>query len=289
MIDIGKSYKAATPAMSVPFDEEMDGRLKRTDKLDMIVMNEAEGNALLDIMGTMTMRGAEALEKPALKEFELIFSEGEQSGEKTTVQFRKTAFMEALSRTEEQGDIRIEWTPCIDAYVSFLDPSKTDFLIVFFSVHFFNEDGEEIGTATGNQTIFRSDDPRLTNASEDEQWFEDAFIALRRVYVAVQETMINRPEVFYCSHRRTHTTHSGKKGKRRKKVRVIRRICINRNELTKYASSGKHMMCACWGVTGHWRTYKNGKKIWIEPYRKGRERDNQDAYTSKEYVLEERK
>ena len=49
------------------------------------------------------------------------------------------------------------------------------------------------------------------------------------------------------------------------------------------------MTCPCWGVIGHWRTYKTGKQVWIAPYRKGKERKTSSAYSPKEYALKEEK
>ena len=40
--------------------------------------------------------------------------------------------------------------------------------------------------------------------------------------------------------------------------------------------------CSAWGVRGHFRHYRNGKTIFIEPFVKGKERDQ---YKGKEYVL----
>lgn len=44
--------------------------------------------------------------------------------------------------------------------------------------------------------------------------------------------------------------------------------------------------CLCWGVRGHVRHYKDGREIFIKPYRKGKERDNPDAYVAKTYRKE---
>lgn len=43
------------------------------------------------------------------------------------------------------------------------------------------------------------------------------------------------------------------------------------------------MTCPCWGVIGHWRTYRSGKQVWIAPYRKGRKRNDASAYEPKDY------
>jgi hypothetical protein len=38
---------------------------------------------------------------------------------------------------------------------------------------------------------------------------------------------------------------------------------------TKEAEKTYHRKCLVWHVIGHWRTYKNGTKIFIQPYWKG--------------------
>jgi len=48
------------------------------------------------------------------------------------------------------------------------------------------------------------------------------------------------------------------------------------------------MSCPCWGVIGHWRCCKNGKRVWIKPYRKGHERMNEASYSSKRYAFVEK-
>lgn len=42
--------------------------------------------------------------------------------------------------------------------------------------------------------------------------------------------------------------------------------------------------CECWGVRGHIRHLKNGKEVFVKPYRKGVKKDDETAYTPKDYV-----
>lgn len=48
----------------------------------------------------------------------------------------------------------------------------------------------------------------------------------------------------------------------------------------------KEIKCLCWGVRGHVRHYKGGKTIFIQPYRKGKMRDNPEYYETKTYKTE---
>lgn len=61
------------------------------------------------------------------------------------------------------------------------------------------------------------------------------------------------------------------------------------NDIVKYVSihpnkSSIKYRCECWGVRGHIRHYKNGKVVFIEPYKKGKKRDVLEP-KSKTYLL----
>jgi hypothetical protein len=49
----------------------------------------------------------------------------------------------------------------------------------------------------------------------------------------------------------------------------------------------REFSCLAWGVIGHWRNYKDGKRVWVNVYVKGKERDKPESYDSKEYVMQE--
>lgn len=55
------------------------------------------------------------------------------------------------------------------------------------------------------------------------------------------------------------------------------------------ADSGRKYKCPAWGVQGHPRHYKSGKAIYIDPYVKGKYRDNPAAFVEKEYRFVEEK
>ena len=80
-----------------------------------------------------------------------------------------------------------------------------------------------------------------------------------------------------------------KKKGRYKKVRktsMVRVIRLTETAVENLSPRGHHTItCENWGVAGHWRHYKSGKTVWIKPYRKGRKRNNPEAYQPKEYLL----
>lgn len=59
---------------------------------------------------------------------------------------------------------------------------------------------------------------------------------------------------------------------------------VNDNDLLIKPSGNHKITCPCWSVRGHYRTYKNGKKVFVKPFEKGKERGKvapkQHVYTT---------
>ena len=70
--------------------------------------------------------------------------------------------------------------------------------------------------------------------------------------------------------------------KRTSETKLIRLISLNDGELP---NRHNNITCPCWGVAGHYRHYKNGKVVYIQPYRKGKKRDDPEAYQPKTYLI----
>ena len=115
--------------------------------------------------------------------------------------------------------------------------------------------------------------------------------SVKSIYLAVQMLSLERPEVFITNTQKvTHQETVRKKGRYKKvsKTKLIKVIRVSDEVLSAIESHGhRTITCPCWGVAGHWRTYKSGKKVWINPYRKGKQRSNPAAYTPKVYQLPE--
>lgn len=47
---------------------------------------------------------------------------------------------------------------------------------------------------------------------------------------------------------------------------------VNDNGLLIKPSGNHKITCPCWSVRGHYRTYKSGKKVFVKPFEKGKER-----------------
>lgn len=116
-----------------------------------------------------------------------------------------------------------------------------------------------------------------TNFEKEER--EMAATAFDIFYV-VNNITLHAPEVFLCKERIAPSNGSKKKEKRykqhkklhpRDESRVVKIYECKDAVLSAYKSE-KHFSCEAWGVRGHYRNYKSGKRIFIRPYVKGKKR-----------------
>lgn len=64
------------------------------------------------------------------------------------------------------------------------------------------------------------------------------------------------------------------------KIEHIERASVN---VGAAALTGRRFSCPCWTVSGHYRTLKSGKKVWVRPYTKGSERHDPTHLQTKTY------
>ena len=106
----------------------------------------------------------------------------------------------------------------------------------------------------------------------------------------IQRVLYERPTVFVQSTQReidmgVKIKKTKKQTLRKRVVKTIRVLQLNQPEYNTYLGKHRVITCPSWGVMGHTRTLKSGKQIWIKPYRKGKERNNPDVYSPKQYDL----
>jgi hypothetical protein len=129
----------------------------------------------------------------------------------------------------------------------------------------------------------------------DIKWHTDRFCVFGHLYSVVQDLLLNRPVMLLRQTERRAPTHSSNGKKHihppKRKVESFRTITVNYDALTKFESERppREFSCLAWGVIGHWRNYKNGKRVWVNHYVKGKERDKPESYDGKEYVMREPK
>ena len=86
---------------------------------------------------------------------------------------------------------------------------------------------------------------------------------------------------------RTQNNKHKKTRKSKNKIKITKILRIQNNEVQDFLKehSTHKITCPSWGVSGHYRHYKNGKVVWIKPYKKGKKRDSNKDYQSKTYSI----
>jgi len=105
----------------------------------------------------------------------------------------------------------------------------------------------------------------------------------------IQYELIHRPEFIKVKHKRLSNDEikkaAGKTARHSQVVKVQRIITIMDDGSKPISISNGHrtITVPVWGVSGHWRMCKSGKRVWISPYLKGKQRDDTETYSKKEY------
>lgn len=248
------------------------------DGFDTIEMTDVELNTLLPQIETMQYGGSDLMLSPSLREFVLTLKDSAGRGENTII-FKKSILPKSTLRKE---DLLITTTPLIDAYFLLGFGQGTDVVVNIGAQRMETEDGCRLNCSYQQAVWTRG--PQIV----EDDYFQEYARYIKFAYMLVQKALYDRPTVFtkVSSRRVSHPTHkSGSHKKKKRAVKAVRVLHINDEEFASYVKTQRVITCPCWGVIGHWRTYKSGKKVWIESYRKGRERNNPAAYSPKEYQL----
>lgn len=248
------------------------------DGYDTIEMTDVELNALLPQIETMQYGGSDLMLSPSLREFVLTLKDSAGRGENAII-FKKSILPKSTLR---KGDMLITTTPLIDAYFLLGFGKGTDVVVNMGAQRMETEDGRHLDCSYQQAVWTR--DPQIV----EDDYFQEYARYIKFAYMLVQKALYDRPTVFtkVSSCRVGHPTHkSGSHKKKKRTVKAVRVLHINDEEFASYVKTQRVITCPCWGVIGHWRTYKSGKKVWVEPYRKGRERNNPAAYSPKECQL----
>ena len=253
------------------------------ENLDRIVVDEDEADALVGRLEGMPYEGSELVMNPALPEFTCIVrKEGRQ--EETLVAFKKT-ILPPEGPSYEQGGTRAVSRHAIDAYVHINNGGSHADEIISIGQFIFSKGGEKVTSTYSHIVWTRYDNPMLADGQANMEFSRN----VKLLYMAVQKALYDRPSVFVTGQGRPAVRHEGRgKGRKKeefRKVKAVRMIRLSKEEMTKYCAESRKMNCPSWGVIGHWRNYKSGRRVWIHPYRKGRERNNPGQYAAKEYEI----
>lgn len=127
--------------------------------------------------------------------------------------------------------------------------------------------------------------------THNQESYKNAHMIVEEIFsISMMINMIlkDKPErVVYETKRSipTYNLNKSKKSKTKRKTLVQKVIKFNTEfvpDTNEVPHSTHNITCPCWGVMGHWRTYKSGKRVWIKPHVRGKFRD---AYESKEYQM----
>ena len=137
-------------------------------------------------------------------------------------------------------------------------------------------------------------EPKFRLEDMDMQAYCNELLDVYVQYSILQSIMKNKPSMVKVVNERvvvdevadskksrgSNNSNSGK----RNSVRIVKEIVIRDTAQTGKGRGTKHnMQCPSWGVIGHYRKYKNGKVVWIAPYKKGKQRSKPNAYKPKDY------
>ena len=261
------------------------------EKLDTIRGTEAEMDKLVSVLSSTDRKTSDLLENPALEEFELVVRDPIPSMAMTVVRFKKSVLPKKPFVENGKDGAYAEYIPYVDAFISFRDKENVDLVLSLFSFHMYDGDGIELVTGTAQRISWMNEDfPLGFEAAQRDKEFNETLRDIKLIYLAIENAMNDKPVVFTMVSEHPRRTQKNSEGNHRKRrsVKVVKTIRLVPEELQKYAEPHRHMTCPCWGVIGHWRTYKSGKQVWIAPYKKGKERGNPSAYCPKDYVLEDK-
>lgn len=262
-------------------------------RFDRIFTNEAQIVSLVEVLETTEYQSSNTLLHPSIPEFAVI-SDDPQLGANTYICYRKSLLTEADILRDDFGKLTRRMIPVIDAYVYLNNEGSLCNYVVTICKCILEFDGKR-HTSTGQFITYVHDDPvSHSYANYDAQFVFEFNCTIKMLYLAVQMVSLERPEIICYG--RTTVRESASKGRKKsghkKPVRMVKTIRIPACAAYLLAESLKHeptkITCPCWGVAGHWRTYKkSGKKVWIDPYRKGKQRHNPAAYQPKNYQIPE--
>lgn len=159
----------------------------------------------------------------------------------------------------------------------------------------------ELGIELSNSFLYRYG--KITKHAYDGKLYIHLFAELLgdvvwylNIWYAIQVTLLNPLIQFRTKEGKIAVQQKSRSGKKKSpKIKYYKTIYIESEELDQFFDkkedeNGKtHYHCLMWYVTGHWRHYANGKKVFIQGYWKGEGRfSGIEAETrQRELVLDE--
>lgn len=268
-----------------PFWEHINAAYARQIDLklfDTIEINRDELEALIDFSDQQTIN--DTFTQPALPEFRLIIRSGDGV---ESLSYTKSILHSLHFRHQNKRTARINpitYQPILDIHYSAQVSGRTDNIVCAIV----NRDDQvtrfSMFPCWARQPLPNGD---LFDASKDE-----LFSKFTAIYVAIQKLLYQRPELIAQATTQTvfaspinNQKTQKKKRKKPPKALLVKKIWLQPENLVPTTTKKRTISCPSWGVIGHYRTYKSGKQVWIAPYRKGKHRQQSEAYVAKEYQL----
>ena len=194
---------------------------------------------------------------------------------------------------------------CKDIRAEFFREDSTECTLLLLSMlietRHLNPNGIEVRTMNKFEILWLFDDdmkksgPACYNTDMLEYSYSARRMGIITLYLVninygIQRFFLEKPNIFRVFHKRNSLSdmqaarteyHS-----QRHSCKIRKIICLNKEEANckKDIGSYSHYQCDRWSVSGHYRIYKSGKKIWVHPYEKGKHKNEKDyPITQKKY------
>lgn len=126
---------------------------------------------------------------------------------------------------------------------------------------------------------------QVESFSERNVLYASSFLLANRLLREYPEFLSSRKETLTITRQSGKSNKGKKKNAKRNVVKIERTIYELREGAVISDTTGKiEYTCPCWTVRGHWRHLRDGRKVWVRPYRKGKDRLCDDALIAKDYI-----
>lgn len=268
---------------------EWESRSRNWRSFDRFEMSEQQMANIVGKLFDTDYFSSKYLLTPSIPEFTILVQEPGVE-ESTYICYRRTILKDSDIRINSEDGIEKTVTPAIDAYVYANNRGSLCNIVISLAKCDLKRDGHTMPCSAQILSYCHSD-PMTAYMLDHPDDLQDFMRNVKSIYLAVQMLSLERPEVFVTkSEKITHQETIQKKGRYKKvnKTKLIRVTRVSDKVLSAVENHAhRTITCPCWGVAGHWRKYKSGKKVWINPYRKGKQRSNPAAYKPKVYQLPE--
>lgn len=233
------------------------------------------------------IRLGEYAQNPALKSFVIEWNFGPASISTKTLLFKPTKITEGFS----EGDGFI--TPLFDIYDFVCSGYDNVSRIGLLGV---DQDGRgvvnmvavnsRISTKSGQAMMNALSGGQAESFSERNILYASSFLLANRLLREYPEFLSSRKEALAIARQDSKKSKKKKKRAERNVIIVERTIyTLKDGAVVSDGTSKVEYTCPCWTVRGHWRHLRDGRKVWVRPYRKGKDRLCDDALVAKDYIV----